>query len=77
MLNISQMMTIGANMVPIFDVPNGCIKKSRTRMAQDTPTIVEVVMVASTMLRLQKSISHMGTTTAVVSSYPWMAPSTD
>jgi len=53
-LKTSQMITIGANMLPIFEVPSGCIKKSRTKMAQDTPTIVGVVMVASTILRLEK-----------------------
>lgn len=52
------MMTIGANMLPIFEVPSGCIKKSRTKMAQDTPTIVGVVIVASTMLRLEKGQRH-------------------
>lgn len=40
-------------MLPIFEVPSGCIKKSRTKMAQETPTIMEVVMVVSTMLRLE------------------------
>ena len=34
------MMTMGAKLLAILDVPKGWIKKSKTRMAQVTPTIV-------------------------------------
>lgn len=37
-------MTIGAKVEPILDVPNGCTRKSNIKIAQDTPMIVEVVM---------------------------------
>ncbi len=36
----------------IFDVPNGCIKKSSTRIAQVTPTMVELCMSCFTIERL-------------------------
>jgi hypothetical protein len=39
-LNKSQIMTIGAKELAILVVPKGCIANKRTRMAQDTPTIV-------------------------------------
>ncbi len=53
-------------MLPIFDVPNGWIKKSSTKMAQDTPTIVGVVIVASTILRLE-GVRNMANTIGVAS----------
>lgn len=37
-------MTIGAKELAIFVVPNGCIRKRRIKMAQETPTIVALVI---------------------------------
>lgn len=41
---MSQRMTIGANAVATFEVPSGCTKNNKTRMAQVTPTMVLVEM---------------------------------
>ena len=57
-LNVSQMITIGANIVPILEVPSGCRTKSTTNIAQVTPTIVGLVMVGSTILRLGQKVSQ-------------------
>lgn len=38
---VSQMMTMGAKTVAILVIPNGCIKKSSTKIAQHVPTMVE------------------------------------
>lgn len=43
-LNNSQTMTIGAQAEATFVVPNGCTRKSRTKIAHETPMIVGVVM---------------------------------
>ena len=43
-MKVSQMMTIGAKELPIFEVPRGCIKKRQIRIPQDEPTMVEEVI---------------------------------
>lgn len=40
-LKVSHIITMGAKTVAILAVPNGCIKKSSTRIAHDVPTMVE------------------------------------
>ena len=56
-LNVSQMMTIGAKVVPILDVPRGCIKKRHMRMPQDAPIMVDDVILGTTTSNLGY-ISH-------------------
>lgn len=51
-LSNSQMITTGAKNMAILVVPNGCIKKRSTRIAQLVPTIVELVISSFTMERL-------------------------
>jgi len=51
-LNTSQMMTIGAKRLPIFEVPKGWIKKSRIRMAHEVPTMVDLLISDLTTDRL-------------------------
>ena len=38
-LNMSHVITIGANELPSFEVPKGCMRKRTIKMAQDMPTI--------------------------------------
>lgn len=52
-LKVSQIMTMGAKTVAILVVPNGCIKKSSTRIPHDVPTIVERLISSFTISRLQ------------------------
>jgi hypothetical protein len=49
-LNKSQTMTIGAKELASFVIPNGCARKSKTRMAQETPTMVGFPMLGATIL---------------------------
>lgn len=51
-LSNSQTITIGAKNMAILVVPNGCIKKRSTRIAQLVPTIVELVISSFTIERL-------------------------
>ena len=51
-LKVSQMMTIGAKRLPIFEVPKGWIRKSRIRIAHEVPTIVDLLMSGLTTVRL-------------------------
>lgn len=46
------MITTGAKNMAILVVPNGCIKKRSTRIAQLVPTIVELVISSFTIERL-------------------------
>ena len=57
-LKISQRMTIGANALPILVVPSGCMRKRRIRIAQDVPTIVDLVMSGFTISRLHRLSSQ-------------------
>jgi hypothetical protein len=50
-LNSSQMTTIGAQALAILWMPKGWTRKSRIRMAQDTPMIVPVEMFEFTTVR--------------------------
>ena len=52
-LNSNQMTTTGAKAPPILDVPSGWMRKSKIRMAQDVPTIVDVEMLSDTIFRLE------------------------
>lgn len=56
-MNSIQTMTIGANVLAILLVPKGWIRKTRTRMAQETPTTVDEEMFGFTTVILV-SISH-------------------
>lgn len=40
-LKVSHIITMGAKTVAILAVPNGCIKKSSTKIPHDVPTIIE------------------------------------
>ena len=51
------MMTIGANELPILDVPRGCIKKRHMRIPQEAPIIVDEVMFGTTTSNLRISQS--------------------
>lgn len=51
-LSVSQMMTIGAKTEAILVVPRGCIKNSRTKMAQVVPTMVALLMFSFTVSSL-------------------------
>lgn len=51
-LSVSQMITTGAKNMAILVVPNGCIKKRSTRIAQLVPTIVALVISSFTIERL-------------------------
>lgn len=55
-MNSSHMITIGANELAILLVPKGCMRKRRTRIAQDTPTIVAFVIFSSTTFSLQIAV---------------------
>lgn len=49
-LNVSQIMTMGANELPIFDVPSGWMTKRSTKIPHVVPMMVELVMVGTTTL---------------------------
>lgn len=58
-------MTIGAYVVPSFEVPKGWIRNSRIKIAQVTPIIVPVEMFGATTfkplkicIRTRESVSH-------------------
>lgn len=51
-LKNSQMMTIGAKRLPIFEVPKGWIRKSRMRIAHVVPTMVDLLISDLTTCRL-------------------------
>lgn len=38
-LNVNQIITIGANELPSFEVPKGCTRNRTIKMAQVMPTI--------------------------------------
>lgn len=63
-LRLSQMRTIGAKTVAILVVPNGWIKNSSTRIPQDVPTMVELLMSAFTISRLAeiRKVERIGST---------------
>jgi hypothetical protein len=50
-LNMSQTITIGANVLPILEVPKGCMRNRAIKIAQLMPTIWDVVMFGSTTFR--------------------------
>ena len=74
-LKSSQMITIGANPLDIFDMPRGCIKNRRISMPQLVPTIIEVDMSLLTILRLYRS--ELAGSRNEGLTYPWIAPRTD
>lgn len=53
-LSDSQIITIGAKNMAILVVPNGCIRKRSTRIAQLVPTTVELEISSFTIERLAK-----------------------
>ena len=56
-LKVSHIMTTGANALAIFEVPNGWMRKSRTKMPHVVPTIVAVEMSSFTTFRLNHCLS--------------------
>lgn len=56
-LNMSQMITMGAKALPIFDVPSGWMRKRQIKMAQVEPTMVDEVMSGLTISRLRVLVS--------------------
>lgn len=50
-LNDNQITTMGAYVVPSFDVPKGCIRKRRINIAQVTPIIVLVEILGATTFK--------------------------
>jgi hypothetical protein len=50
-LNMSQITTIGAYVVPSLEVPMGWIKKRRIKIAQVTPMMVLVVIFGATTFK--------------------------
>ena len=57
MLKVNHIMTTGANALAIFEVPNGWMRKSRTKMPHVVPTIVAVEMSPLTTFRLSQRLS--------------------
>ena len=73
------MMTIGANALPILDVPRGWIRKRQIKMAQVVPTMVDEEISDLTISRLRaiSVVTNSEPRGSCIGSYPWMAPRTD